>query len=131
MDADAALARLYRMTAAEVEPVLGSAELEDLLSLAAITDTSGIYPDDDDWTPTYNAIWLNAAAAEGWRTKAAKLGGGENFSSDGASFDPQVRRQFCLDMADTYAKKVAGSPSVAGRTATIGGVAALFGDLVL
>lgn len=119
MNAAAALVRLQRLVQSDVEPTLSSAELDDLLSLAAVVDEDGNQPDADDWTPTYAAMWLNSAAAEGWRTKAAKLGAGETFSSDGASFDPETRRKFCQEQARLYDNKVAGTVRVPGRTATV------------
>lgn len=69
------------------------------------------------WTPTYDGGRLNSAAAEGWRLKAGKLGAGESFSADGASFDPDKRRAFCLAMAKEYRNKVAGTAATPGRVA--------------
>lgn len=117
MNAETALTRLKRMVQDDVEPSLSDADLHDLLTYAAVADSDGRRPDDDAWQPAYSAVWLNAAAAEGWRTKAAKLGAGETFTSDGASFDPQARRAFCLEMATTYQRRIAGSSRTPGRTA--------------
>jgi hypothetical protein len=60
---------------------------------------------------------LNKSIAAAWEMKAGKLSAGESFTSDGATFNPQERRQFALDMADRYRRKVAGSVETPGRTA--------------
>lgn len=117
MNATAALARLRRMVQATVIPQLNDDELADLLSMAAVADSTGLAPEHDDWTATYSAIALNASAAEGWRWKAGKLSEGETFSADGASFQPEVRRQFCMDMAERYQRRVRGTITVTGRVA--------------
>lgn len=117
MNAADALLRLRRMTQSNVIPQLNEDELADLLTMAAVQDSSGLAPDDDDWTATYSTVYLNASAAEGWRWKAGKLSEGETFSADGASFNPEVRRQFCLDMAERYGKRIAGTMRTPGRVA--------------
>lgn len=117
MNATVALQRLRRMVQATVIPQLTDDELADLLSMAAVADTSGLAPDHDDWTATYSAVQMNAAAAEGWRWKAGKLSEGETFSADGANFNPEVRRQFCMDMAASYAKRITGNIRTPGRVA--------------
>jgi hypothetical protein len=116
MNADAALARLSRMLQNDIEPVLSDETLTDLLSYAAIRDADRNAVDHEAWTPTYSAIWLNGAAAEGWRAKAARLGAGETFSADGFSAHPEERRQFCLDMARAYDQRVGGTMGLPGRT---------------
>lgn len=68
------------------------------------------------WTPSYDRMGLNLAAAEGWRRKAAKLSDNEAFSSDGASFSPEARRADLLAMSDRYRRKYIGSPALVGRT---------------
>lgn len=119
MDAATALARLELFTQSDVEPTLSEAELDVLLTLAQVPDADGYEPQDDDWTPTYSATFLNLSIAEGWEVKAAKLGAGETFSADGASFNPETRRQFCLDKAAVYRKKVGASAIVSGRASRI------------
>lgn len=116
MNATLALARLKLAVQDTVEPTLSAGELDTLLTFAATVDADGNEPQDDAYTPTYSAMTLNLAIAEGWAVKAAKLGAGENFSSDGATFDPQTRRAFCLDQAATFRKKVSGSAVMLGRT---------------
>jgi hypothetical protein len=105
------------MAQSDVEPTLSSDELDILLIHAAIVDEDGYEPEDDDWTATYSPVLLNKSIAAAWELKAGKLGAGESFTSDGATFNPQERRQFALDMADRYRRKVAASVETPGRTA--------------
>lgn len=60
----------------------------------------------DPWTGTYD---LNAAAAEGWRWKAAKVAGDFTFASDGQSFNRADMAKACQQMARTYRDRVVGS----------------------
>ena len=57
------------------------------------------------WTPSYDRMALNLAAAEGWRIKAGRLSDNENFTTDGASVQADVRRNALLEMAKTYRRK--------------------------
>jgi hypothetical protein len=128
MNAAAALIRLQNATQSSVEPALSSDELTDLLALAAIVDAVGKTPADAGWTPTYSPNALNGAAAEGWRWKAGKLGDGETFSGDGASFNPEVRRTFCMDQAEVYRKRIVGTMPLTGRTSQRFGLGTAVGD---
>lgn len=58
------------------------------------------------WAPTYD---LNAAAAEGWRWKAAKVVGEFDFGTDGQTFSRSQKQAGCLAMAERFAKRVTGS----------------------
>lgn len=60
----------------------------------------------DPWTGTYE---LNAAAAEGWRWKAAKAASDFTFSTDGQSFSRSDVASACRDMAAMYRNRVVGS----------------------
>lgn len=53
----------------------------------------------DTWVPTWD---LNAAAAEGWRRKAAKVAGAYSFSDAGASFDRSDMVNACMAMVRVY-----------------------------
>lgn len=55
------------------------------------------------WLPSYD---LNAAAAEGWRWRAAKVADAYDFSTDGQSFDRSQLQAHALKMADYYAARV-------------------------
>lgn len=61
------------------------------------------------WTPTYD---LNAAAAEGWRWKAAKVAGEFDFNTDQQDFSRSQKHAACLAMAEHYQKRVSGSIKV-------------------
>jgi hypothetical protein len=65
--------------------------------------------DDNDitWTETNVVIWqptydLNAAAAEGWRWKAAKVTDRVAFGSQGDNYNADQLYQHCIDMAKYY-----------------------------
>jgi hypothetical protein len=58
------------------------------------------------WSPTYD---LNAAAAEGWRWKAAKVAGEFDFNTDQQTFNRTGKHVQCLAMAEHYQKRVSGS----------------------
>lgn len=81
-------------------PSLTDSELDALLATYALRDEDGRAPTDDAWTPTYA---LNAAAAEGWRQKAARVAGDFGFSADGASFSKGDVLAHCLAMEAHYA----------------------------
>lgn len=84
MERDAARDRLERMVAKDSAPALSDQDIEKLLDDARRPDLYGRGPDDANWVGTYD---LNAAAAAGFRMKAAKVAGDFDFSADGASFD--------------------------------------------
>lgn len=100
MDKDAARVRLSNMVAADARPSLSEADLDALLDLARRPDAMGRGITEPDWQPTWN---LNAAAAEGWRWKAARCAGDFTFSADGASFDKGAVMEKCLAMEAKYA----------------------------
>lgn len=89
-----------KLGGANARPALEPEELDALLALFAIRDTDGRAPTDDGWEPTYA---LNAAAAEGWRQKAARVAGDFDFSADGATFSKGDVLAHCLDMEAHYA----------------------------
>lgn len=98
MDEAAALERLTRMVAADEAPGLDGGALAALVALAA-------RPIGTD--PAEATVFdLNAAAAEGWRWKLAKLASAD-FSADGASFNLEGARRVCIAMRDHYAGAVA------------------------
>ncbi len=61
--------KLKEMTAWDIDPALTEDELGDLLAGAALADTAGLAPLNEEWTPTYD---LNTAAAQAWLVKAAR-----------------------------------------------------------
>jgi len=98
--------RLARMTEAGSEPVLATADLDDLVLLAARRDADGLFPDDDDWTPTFD---YNAGAAEGWRWKAARVAAAYDYAVDGQSVWRSQMFEHCMEMARHYARRIKGS----------------------
>lgn len=117
MDLATARARLERMTQWNIAPALTTVEVDDLLEQAKRVDAFGYLPTDALWTPTWN---LRAAAAEGWRWKAAKVvsefdaatGGGKNYLRS-------QQYKHCMEMAKAYSSGRIGTiqlgTSYAGR----------------
>lgn len=174
MDAVAAQARLERMTASAVDPVLDAPALADLMLIAKRPDRTGNDPRNDvaatawasatlyapgdlrrqaagverwwicliagttastapswptltgyarsdttvtdgtvtwqdagsRWAPTWN---LNAAAGAGWEMKAALVSGRFNFAADQQRFDRSQVHAMCLEQADRYRRRGAGT----------------------
>jgi len=106
LDPAVALVRLKNMTAATVRPVLDAETLTALLASFAIQDRWGARVQDEGWEPTWD---LNAAAAEGWRWKAAAVAADFTFSADDGSFSKGEVMAKCLAMAEQYAAKGYGT----------------------
>jgi hypothetical protein len=107
MDATVARATLVSyLGGTSARPALDEAEIDALLSRFRIADSAGLRPDDAGWSPTYA---LNAAAAEGWRIKGARVAGDFNFSADNASFSKGDVLAHCLDMEAKFASLDMGS----------------------
>jgi len=106
---EAAQTRLEAMTSASVDPTLTSAELVELLAMAARPDVDGLFPSDVDWTGTWD---LAFAAAEGWRWKAGKVSERFAASLDGAGLQRQQLHQHCLAMATRYDRRVVGTAQI-------------------
>lgn len=94
-----ARARLERMVQASEAPALTTAEVDDLVALAARPDIAGLLRGVTGWIPTWD---LTAAVAEGWRWKAAKAARDYDFSADGQTFARSQQRQAFLEMAGQY-----------------------------
>ena len=60
----------------------------------------------DPWAGHYD---LNAAAAEGWRWKAATVAGAYDFAADGQTFNRAEMARACREMATIYRNRVVGS----------------------
>lgn len=65
------------------------------------------------WTPTYN---LRAAAAEGWRWKAAAVAADFAFTADGSTYERDQMIKQCLDMVKQYSNSIS-SVSLQGASA--------------
>lgn len=109
MEAARAQELLESMVAWDQEPTLTADQVTSLLQTAGRRDSDGLAPSDADWAGIYD---LNAAAAEGWRWKAAKVAAEFDFLTDQQSFHRSQKREACLLMSDIYRKRVTGSVKV-------------------
>lgn len=94
-----ARARLERMVAPTLAPVLSYADVSDLMSVARRPDINGVLPSETGWVPTWD---LDAAAAAGWEIKAGRVASEFAFSEDGQSFRREQVHAACLNMAKLY-----------------------------
>lgn len=108
-----ARARLERMVAHDVDPVLSSAEVDDLMEIAKREDSEGLAPSDDDWEPTFDLI---PAAAEGWRWKAGKASPRFGVTLNTEALQRQQVYAHCIAQADIYARRILGSIPVASNS---------------
>lgn len=126
---DAALARrlLEAAVAIDTKPALTSAQVDDLMTLAASADEFG--------DPVYTDTGLNKAASVGWQIKSGltsdqyDLGAGQ-----GRTLDRSQWFAHCREMADAYASgrmNVAGSARRRGGISSIGLVTGLGADEVV
>lgn len=106
MEEAEAIELIESMVAYDSAPTLDDAQIELLAVRARRVDSDGLTPDDSGWTGTYD---LNAAAAEGWRWKAAKVAGDFTFATDGQSFNRSDMVKACLEMSKTFRDRVTGS----------------------
>jgi hypothetical protein len=97
------------MTAWNSEPALTDGELGELLDIYAIADMCGNPPDSDDWSRAHD---LNAAAAEGWRWKAAKASEMIAADLDGTKLSANQLFEHCERMIGVYSRKVKASVSL-------------------
>ncbi|MGI8812133.1 MAG: hypothetical protein ACR2IH_06345 [Pyrinomonadaceae bacterium] len=94
--------KLKRMTAWDIEPVLTDGEIDELLAQACIADSAGVAPISEEWTPTYD---LNAAAAAGWLTKAARAASLVEVDPPGSGIVTAKVFENCRAMAKDYRTK--------------------------
>lgn len=74
---------------------------------ATVTDGTVVWTETGaSWTPTYD---LNAAAADGWRWKAAKAAGEFDFGTDQQSFNRSDKFKACIAMAEHFQRRITGS----------------------
>ena len=98
-----AKARLERMTAATEDPVLNSADLDELVLIARRSDSAGLLPGATGWVPTFD---LNAGAAEGWRWKAGKVATSYSSTSLAGEQGPDSFKYLnCIRQAEDYAAR--------------------------
>lgn len=97
--------KLKKLTASSEDPILSDAEIDELLAGSAAADASGLGPQSEAWTPTYD---VNSAAAEGWLIKAARSASTTETDPDSLEITSRVFEN-CLRMAKLYSKKRAVS----------------------
>lgn len=107
-----ARSRLAFLAAADQEPELGEAELDDVLLMARVADRYdrppylNVTPNTPPVTvnPDYEVTWdLNLAAAEAWRRKAGKVALDYDMTAAGKTLQRSQRLEACLRMATMYA----------------------------
>jgi hypothetical protein len=106
MDETAARTRLASMTAWETAPVLTDDEQDALLEMAKRADRYGRAPDATGWEATWD---LNAAAAEGWGWKAAKVAHRFDFSLDQQSMKVSQPYDHCIARQAYYRARITGT----------------------
>lgn len=114
-----ALSVLSSMVAAESEPALPAAEVEQLLYLARRVDSEGVAPSETGWGGAWD---FNSAAAEGWRRKAGKVAGAYTFTTDAQTFQRAQIYAHCLKQAEMYSRRVIGTYTVNASATTEGAV---------
>lgn len=98
-------------------PDLGSSYMSTLygpsgpaVGATTVTDGQVIWVDNGTlWLPSWD---LDAAAAEGWRRKAAKVVASFDFTTGDQQFSRSQMHAMCLEMADRYARRGAGTLTV-------------------
>lgn len=108
-----ARARLERLTAPTMDPVLSAQDITDLLAQAKRPDREGLLPSDASWVPTWD---VDAAACAAWEVKAGRAAAGFRFAADGQSFSVEQVHAQCLKMAALYRR---GSGSVRVRAGLV------------
>ena len=93
------ITQLRRMIAEPTTTTYSDAVLSEIILAHPLIDSSGNFPDEDDWTATYD---LNAAAADVWDEKAAGLASDYDFNADGASFSRSQAYEQASHMARKY-----------------------------
>jgi len=93
--------QLKRMTAWDSTPALSEDEIDALLAAFSKTDANDVAPGEDDWVETYN---LRAAAAEGWRWKAAKASSSVSTDLDGDRLSSNQLFEHCNRMIGVYSR---------------------------
>ena len=102
MDKAVALARLRLLVAPDERPALSADDLDTILAAHRIPDATGLPVTDPAWVPSWD---LDAAAAEAWSVKAARVAGDFTFSADDASYNKGEVMAKCLQMAEHYGQR--------------------------
>lgn len=82
----------------------------DTVTGASLSDGSVTWIDNGgEWSPTWD---LDAAAADGWQTKAGKAAGSFDFAEDGQQFTRSQMHAHCIAMITLYSARQVGSVTV-------------------
>jgi hypothetical protein len=103
MDRATAEARLKRMIAWNITPVIPQTTIDDLLDQAKRPDLNGLIPSDPGWVDTYD---LNFAAWKGWEEKTSLAAGAYNVATMGKTFGREALFGHCEAQAKNYRRKV-------------------------
>lgn len=95
-------ARITSFASADTEPVLTSADLDVLVSIAKVSDQFGMWPSDDGWSPTYD-VWY--AVAQAWLLKSSRLAPRYLFMSGGKMLSRNQYYEHCVQQYRTYLQK--------------------------
>jgi hypothetical protein len=93
------ISKLRRMAAEQTTATYTDSALAGMIEKYPIIDSDGFFPDEDDWTDTYD---LNSAAADVWAEKAATVAANFDFSADGASFSRSQEFQMATRLSAFY-----------------------------
>lgn len=104
--------KLKRMTAWDMTPELTEDDLDMLLEESSIADADGISPGEVGWTPTYD---MNAAAAAGWLTKAARASMLVEADPPGSGIMTSKVFDNCRAMARVFAAKCSTAVSISNN----------------
>lgn len=99
-----ARAQIEMLVEASVDPFLDPAEIDHLIARARRADADSNPPTSVDWAPTWD---INAAAAEGWRMKAAKAAGRFDFTTDGQTFQRSQLVAHCTQQNRIFLRRMA------------------------
>jgi len=97
--------RLRRMIAEPTNVVYTDNELIDLIESRPSVDSNGLYPDDSDWTPTYD---LFLVASNIWLEKASSVSDEFDFHADGGTFQREQKHKMALKQSTYYASRSKG-----------------------
>lgn len=106
MDATAARTYIETRLQPDVDPVLTSTEVDELVTLAKCEDEDGNLPGDDGYVDTYNTPGCHYAIAQGYEIKYAKAVGRFSFTTDGQTFTRNQTLDHLEHMRARHAAKV-------------------------
>lgn len=93
------ITQVRRMAAETTLATYSDSDIAAVIERYQVIDSEGYFPDDDDWTDTYD---LNAAAADLWAEKAAAVAANFDFSADGGSFSRSQEFDMATRMSAFY-----------------------------